>query len=170
MKPAGGAQSPNDREVLAARAAALARHERRERPTDVVDVAVFRLGRERYAVELPYLLQIFPLRDLALLPGARPPLLGLTPWRGSLLRVLDLGTALGRAHSGIADRGRVLVLGAEDRADFGVLIDGVEDIVPLPQDEIRVLAGSDDRSGLLRGVTSDAVLVLDAQELLRNFT
>lgn len=169
MKP-HAAQSLTDREVLEARAAALARHERYERPTDVIDVAVFRLGRERYAIELAYLLQIFPLRDLALLPGARAPVLGLTPWRGSLLRVLDLGAALGRAQSGIADRGRVLVIGGEDRAEFGVLIDGIEDITPLPLDEIRVLSGGDERSGLLRGVTSDAVLIVDAQELLRNFT
>ncbi|MGH7445608.1 MAG: chemotaxis protein CheW [Longimicrobiales bacterium] len=159
-----------ERMILERRAAALARRPQRQVQTETAEVAVFRLGRERYAIDLRCLLQIFPLRDLALLPGARPPLVGLTPWRGVLLRMLDLGSALGRPHTGIADRGRVLVLGREGRADFGILIDMVEDVVALPESGIRPLPGTaQDRTAFLRGVTSEAVLVLDAQELIRTF-
>src|SRR5690606_22692254 len=104
------------------RAAALARRPRREHTGETLEVAVFRLGRERYAIELENLFQIFALRDLAMLPGARAPLLGLTPWRGTLLRVLDLAAALGRTQTGIADRGRVLAIGSGERAEFGLLI------------------------------------------------
>lgn len=159
-----------ERALLERRAAALARRPERAVRTDTMEVVVFRLARERYAIDLRCLMQIFPLRDLALLPGARPPLVGLTPWRGVLLRMIDLGTALGRSHTGIADRGRVLVIGHEDRADFGILIDAVEDVVVLPESEIRALPGTvEDRTAFLRGVTSEAVLVLDTQELIRTF-
>lgn len=159
-----------ERALLERRAAALARRAERAVRTDTMEVVVFRLARERYAIDLRCLMQIFPLRDLALLPGARPPLVGLTPWRGVLLRMIDLGTALGRSHTGIADRGRVLVIGHEDRADFGILIDAVEDVVVLPESEIRALPGTvEDRTAFLRGVTSEAVLVLDTQELIRTF-
>ncbi len=159
-----------ERLVLERRAALLARRQRRERPVASIEVAVFRLGREHYAIELGCLLQIFPLRDLALLPGARPPVIGLTPWRGGLLRVLDLGAALGRAQSGIADRGRVLALASGERAAFGLLIDGVDDVRLLPVPDIRPLPGRDaDGLRLLRGVTSDAVLVLDGEQLIRTY-
>lgn len=159
-----------DQELLQRRAAALARRKRRPDREQRNEAAVFRLARERYALDLRCLLQIFALRELALLPGARAPLVGLTPWRGQLLRVLDLGAALGRPASGIADRGRVLVLGRDDRAEFGFQIDAVEDVVALADADIRPLTGGDDERGrLLRGVTSDAVLVLDGEELLRNF-
>ncbi len=160
-----------EQELLERRAAVLARRPRRTDTAETVDMAVFRLARERYAIELTYLLQIFPLRDLATLPGARAPLVGLTPWRGALLRVIDLAAALGRPQVGIADRGRVLAVGEGERAGFGILIDAVEDVLAVPESAIRPLAGADaGESGLLRGVTTDAVLVLDGQELLRNFS
>lgn len=163
-------QAAADRAVLEQRAAVLARRGGRHTVADAQDMAVFRLGRERYAVDLQWLVQIIPLRDLALLPGARAPLVGLTPWRGMLLRVLDLGAALGRPHTGIADRGRVLVLGSDAHGDFGILIDAVDDVVALPSSAIHPLPGAGDTaSALLRGVTPDAVIVLDGQELLRNF-
>src|SRR5690606_18037691 len=68
--------------LLEMRAAQLARRQQQEDPGETIEVAVFRFGRERYAIELACLLQIFALRDLALLPGARPPVIGLAPWRG----------------------------------------------------------------------------------------
>ena len=160
-----------DQELLQRRAAALARRKQRTDREERNDAAVFRLARERFALDLRCLLQIFPLRELALLPGARPPLVGLTPWRGELLRVLDLGAALGRPVSGIADRSRVLVLGSEERAEFGFQIDAVEDVIALADSDVRPLPESDDEHArLLRGVTSDAVVVLDGDELLRTFT
>jgi len=157
-----------DRALLEMRAAHLARRPQDEAPSQSVEVAVFRFGRERYAVELGCLLQIFPLRDLALLPGARPPVIGLTPWRGDLLRVIDLGSALGRPHEGIADRKRVLALASDERAAFGVLIDAIDEVRLLPLAEIRPLPSrEEDGTPLLRGVTADAVLVLDADALIR---
>lgn len=156
-----------ERALLEMRAAHLARRQQQEDPGETIEVAVFRFGRERYAIELACLLQIFALRDLALLPGARPPVIGLAPWRGDLLRVLDLGSALGRPHEGIADRKRVLALASGEQAAFGILIDAIDDVRELPVAEIRPLPGRDqDAAALLRGVTSDAVLVLDAQALI----
>ncbi|MHB1169734.1 MAG: chemotaxis protein CheW [Longimicrobiales bacterium] len=159
-----------ERAILARRAAQLARRSEQTEVAETVEVAVFRYGRERYAIELGCLLQIFALRDLALLPGAKPPVIGLTPWRGGLLRLLDLGAALGRPHEGIADRKRVLALASGSQAAFGILIDMIDDVRTLPVEEIRPLPERDDEhSTLLRGVTRDAVLVLDADELIRAY-
>lgn len=159
-----------ERAILARRAAQLARRSEQTEVTETVEVAVFRYGRERYAIELGCLLQIFALRDLALLPGARPPVIGLTPWRGGLLRLLDLGAALGRPHEGIADRKRVLALASGSQAAFGILIDMIDDVRTLPVEEIRRLPERDDEhAAMLRGVTRDAVLVLDADELIRAY-
>ena len=159
----------DEQALLRQRAAALARRLDAVRTDAGVEHAAFRLARERYAIELGALVQIFPLRDLARLPGARPPLIGLTPWRGGLLRVIDLAVALGRPHSGIADQGRVLVIGDEDGREFGILVDAVQDVVALHADDVRSLAGEEVGASLLRGVTRDAVLILDAPEMLRRF-
>ncbi len=156
--------------VLRRRAEQLARRSYREEVGERAEVAIFRLGRDRYAVELRWLMQIFPLRDLALLPRARPPVVGLTPWRGGLLRVIDLNIALGRTAVGIADRSRVLVMADDDGARFGVLVDTVDDLRSLNLDAILPLPGREEEDTRpLRGVTSDAVLVLDGEVLIRTF-
>ena len=158
----------SDQEILRQRAAVLARREREVVATVRVDHAVFRLAREAYAIEVAALKQIFPLRDLARLPGARAPLIGLTAWRGGLLRVIDLLAALGRTQGGIADQGRVLVIGQPDAGEFGVLVDAVEDVIQLSDEDVKA-APSGETNSLVRGVTRDAVLVLDAPEMLRRF-
>ncbi len=168
-----GASAPaeaHEAAILRRRAELLARRPARETARDLAEAAIFRLGRERYAIELRWLLQIFPLRDLALLPGARPPVIGLTPWRGALLRVIDLNAALGRPGVGIADRGRVLVLADDDTARFGVLVDTIEDLRTLDLDALQPLPGRQEGDTRpLRGVTTDAVIVLDGEALLRTF-
>ncbi len=168
----GGSETDDaqERALLERRAVRLARHVRQPEVSEGVEVAVFRYGRERYAIELGCLLQIFALRDLALLPGAKPPVIGLTAWRGGLLRLLDLGGTLGRTQGGIADRKRVLALASGSQAAFGILIDAIEDVRTLPLTEIRALPGRDDEvNALLRGVTPDAVLVLDADALIETY-
>jgi chemotaxis signal transduction protein len=84
--------------------------------------------------------------------------------------VLDLGSALGRPHEGIADRKRVLALASGEQAAFGILIDAIDDVMELPLADIRPLPTREEAAiTLLRGVTSDAVLVLDADALIRTY-
>ena len=67
------------------------------------------------------------------------------------------------------DPTRVLVLG-DDRAEFGVLADAAHDITTLRVDEIH--AAPDSATGVgreyLRGVTADALIVLDGAALLQD--
>ncbi len=153
------------RMVLEERARALARPPLAP-PTDTIELVTFRLANELYALESRYVVAVFPLSQLAALPGAKPPVFGVTAWRGELLTVLDIRPVLGVGSAALSDLCRVIVLG-QTKVAFGVLVDAVQDLVSLPLSDIREPpAGVAAARQYLRGITSQALLVLDAGHLL----
>jgi len=155
------------RAVLEERARRLARPPAPPAPADTLEVITFALANETYAVESRYVVAVFKLSDLSALPGAEPPLFGVTAWRGELLTILDLRAALGLSVAALNDLSRVIVVG-EDRPVFGILADAMRELVTLPAAEVRdPPEGIAARREYLRGVTADAVLVLEATKLLQ---
>jgi chemotaxis signal transduction protein len=67
------------------------------------------------------------------------------------------------------ERARVLVLGGE-RDEFGILADAVDEVTTLPLGELREAPGSLSGAGreYLRGVTAEALVVLDGAVLLQD--
>ena len=157
------------REMLEQRARDLARPVESVSEGPRLEVVTFSLSNEVYAVESRYVLEVFPLRELVPLPGAPPPVFGVTVWRGDLLTILDLRSVLGLPVAALDDLSRVLVLGAEHAA-FGVLADAVRELVTIAASDVReppVGGKTRARRDYLQGVTPDAVLVLDGQRLVR---
>ncbi|MEX2182614.1 MAG: chemotaxis protein CheW [Gemmatimonadaceae bacterium] len=155
------------REVLDARARALARPVAMPASGGTLELVTFALANEVYAVESRFVAAVFRLVELSPLPGAAQPVCGVTAWRGELLVVLDLRASLGLSVAALNDLSRVIVLG-EERAAFGVLADAVREIVTLPIAAVRAPPeGVAVQREYLRGITDDAVLVLDAGHLLR---
>ena len=155
------------RAVLEQRARALARPVGTPAPIDALETVTFALANERYAIESRYVFEVFRLEELSPLPGAKPPVFGVTAWRGELLTILDLRTVLGLPVTALNDLSRVLVLGA-DRPAFGILADAVQDLVTLPASEVRQPPeGIAAKREYLRGITGDTVLVLEANKLLQ---
>ncbi|CAN5736432.1 N/A [soil metagenome] len=157
-------------EILRRRAAALARvgpGQGRDSGTQVIE---FALGDERFAVHAASVLQVAVLRELTPLPGAPPPLFGVTHWRGQLLIVLDLRSALGVRVRGVTDLGRLIVFDGVDRP-FGVLADAVHQITELDEQRLRALPQDSEVDGasLLRGIHDDGMLVLDTAVMLERF-
>jgi len=155
------------RALLEERARVLARPVASPLAGDALELMTFALANEVYAVESRYVAAVFQLIALSPLPGAEPPVFGVTAWRGELLTILDLRAALGLSVTTLNDLSRVIVLG-EARPAFGVLVDAVRELVTLPASEVRdPPEGVAAKREYLRGVTAEAVLVLDAGVLLR---
>jgi purine-binding chemotaxis protein CheW len=154
------------RQVLDARARVLARPAAPP-ARDAIELVTFGLAREVYAVESRFVLAVAKLAELAPLPGAESPVFGLTAWRGGLLTVLDLRRVLGLSVTALNDLSRLIVLGRQ-RPAFGILADAVHGLVALAAADVRPPPeGVAARREYLRGVTAAAVLVLDAERLLR---
>lgn len=167
LDSSGAVDAGSTQSVLEQRAAKLAQPLRPETESGSVDLITFRLGRESCAIDARMVLNVFRLAGLARLPGAAIPVYGVTLWRGEIMTVLDLRPLLGLSTVALSDLGRVIVVG-KSHATFGFLVDSVSGVRPTLPAEIHPPSGkSGSHEGLVRGITSDAVLVLDAEQLLR---
>jgi purine-binding chemotaxis protein CheW len=127
----------------------------------------FKLGAQRCAIEACFIHEVRKPVALTRLPGAPTHLLGITNLRGEILPVFDLRDLLRAGHEETTDSARLLVLG-ERSPELCVSVDAVYEIAWIARDS--VLEASHAAFGLsgtyLRGVTHDALVVLDGAALL----
>ena len=148
------------------------------RATEMLEIATFTLADERYAVEARHVREVLRSGELTPVPGAPEFLAGLVNLRGEILAVVDLRRFLGIAEAELTDRCRIIVLGHQ-RAEFGMLADEVYEVTTVPIDDVFAPPGSVAgigreptqgreplRSRVGRGVTKDALIILDGSELL----
>jgi purine-binding chemotaxis protein CheW len=133
----------------------------------VLEVVVFALGNEEYALETRHVREVVRLADCTPLPGAPLFLLGVFNLRGDILAVFDLRSVFGIAGQRPAEGARVLVLGGE-RAEFGLLADAAREVRVVRADEVLQPPGAVAGAGreYVRGVTKEALVVLDGAVLL----
>jgi purine-binding chemotaxis protein CheW len=158
------------RAVLRARAAVLAEPlPEPPRAGELVGLVVFSLARERYGIEAGVVRQIVRFADFTPVPGAADYLVGVTNLRGEILPVFDLRRFFGLPQRGLTDQSRVLVLGQE-RHELGVLADETHEVMNLRADRILPPGGAAPSVGrdYIRGVTAEALVVLDGARLLRD--
>lgn len=132
-----------------------------------LEVLSFTLGRERYAIETRYLFGTRRPSPLTPLPMVGPQVAGLTNVHGELLVVFDLRVLLGVERRAQQDTTHFLLLGQEEM-ELAVEVDGldsVETLDPLTLLDPTAPLGSGARTHL-RGMTRDALLVLDGAALL----
>lgn len=158
--------APEDVEVLRRRAAALARVPAATRQADTTPAVIFELADEVYAIDARIVLEVHVLRELTPFAGASAPLFGITHWRGSILTILDLREQLGVRSRGVTDLSRVIVVDG-GRTPFGILADAARDFIDLQESGIRSLPADEGSARrLLRGMTDDAVLVMNTDAVL----
>jgi purine-binding chemotaxis protein CheW len=123
-------------------------------------VIIFRLARERYAIELKDLAEVLPFTRCTPVPGAPSQFLGVINLRGELRGVLDLSQLLALPESESTKSGFVLIL----RAGLGVglKVDSVEELHEIrPEDLTRPM-----QANHLKGLASGTLPLLDVDILL----
>jgi purine-binding chemotaxis protein CheW len=135
---------------------------------EVMEVLTFVLGEEHYAIETASIREVLPIDEFTPLPGGPHHLIGITNVRGQILALFELGSFLDvKASPG--EHPKMIVLG-RDRADFGIRADAVLEVGRLRMDEVleppESLAPA--ARSWLRGVTEEALLVLDGAALLKD--
>lgn len=136
---------------------------------DQMEVTVFRLASETYAMETVYIRTVIRPPTIARVPDVPPFLLGVINLRGEVLGVVDLRSLLRVEQPVITEKSRILILG-DERPEFGVLVDAVDEVTNLHIDQILKPPGSLSSVGrdYIRGVTSNALIVIDGGLLLRD--
>ena len=155
------------RRVLEERARRLARADGAPEIGGELEAVTFQLAGETYALESRFLRAVARLVRPTPLPGGDPSLFGVMAWRGDLLLLRDLRPLLGLPAPPREGEGHVLVLEGEGAA-FGVVVDAPGAFVRLPLREVGPPPGG--ARSPVRGVTPEAVVVLDAAELLNLYS
>lgn len=155
------------RDILSERARRYATApERALLASEQVELLTFDLAGERYAIESKFVREVLRSPTLTPVPGAPPLLFGVTNLRGEILAIMDLGHALG-SPSNQATPAWVIVLGGTS-AEMGLVSDAVLEVATIRTDSVLApaRASREIQRNWIRGVTSEAVIVLEGQALL----
>jgi purine-binding chemotaxis protein CheW len=155
------------RAILRARAEALAATQPPAMPPGMgFEVVEFALGARRFAIEAAFVREVQPLEELTGVPCTPPFVSGIINAHGRILAVIDLQRFLELPESGLSDQNKVIILQQGD-LEFGILADRIAGTRGLLLADLQppspALVGR--RAHCLRGVTSQQLLVLDAQRL-----
>jgi purine-binding chemotaxis protein CheW len=131
---------------------------------------VFRLGQERYAIEMKELAEVLPFVRCVPVPGGSRLFSGVINLRGELRAVLDLGKLLTPSDSGNSETGFVLMLRRPGK-EIGLKVDHIEEIREIRPEELMSPPQGTYGKGLVSGTLTllsvDAVLkaVFSKEEL-----
>ena len=143
------------------RALRLAKGQTERRPVSAgLPVIVFRLGQERYAVELKEVAEVVPFTRCTPVPGSSPEFLGVINLRGELRAVLDLGRLLVSSESG-SESGFVLVLRGPGQG-IGLKVDLIEELREIRREELTLPT----QGNCLKGLVGGTLMVLDVEKVL----
>ena len=137
-------------------------------------VLTFVLGKETYGVDILRVQEIRGYSAVTKIPHAPAHVLGVLNLRGSIVPIVDLGMrfSLDRAeYTAVTVIIVVSIMSAAGRRDFGVVVDGVSDVVDVDTDEVKPAPdlGSRGATDYIRGLVPVAermVVLLDIDKLI----
>ena len=127
----------------------------------VVPALVFRLARERYAIELQEVSEALPFARCSRPPGSPPQFRGVMSLRGEIRAVLDLATLLQLPENGDRDSGFVLMLRRPGR-EIGLKVDAIEELREIRPEELSVPA----QGNFVKAIASGALMLIDVEAVL----
>ena len=143
-----------------------------------VELLVFSLGSESYALPVPTLREIVRPPPLSPVPRAEPAILGVTMLRGEVVPVYDPRPRLGLSDRPVPSPQSRVIIAEGGRGALGLWVDSVRQVVRLPASQLEapprgvggepgVLVSLGRMGGLLFGVLDLAVLVRADAEVKR---
>lgn len=155
------------KKILKERARLLAEEPKEKEVKGYIEVIEFLLAYERYAIESSYVREVYPMKELTLLPGTPPFVIGIISVRGEIISVIDIKRFFDLPEKGLTDLNKVIII-HDDKMEFGILADSILGVRMSGVDEIQpslpTLTGV--REDYLKGVTKERVVILDAGRLL----
>ena len=167
LRSTGELSPERAREVLRERARALAGTAAATETRPGIEIVTFRLGMERYGIEARYVREVGRVPEYTPVPGLPRPFVGVTNLRGEIVPILDLAAFLAVSRTEATDRSRLIVLGAED-PELALLADETYEVVEITEEALEMAPAREGVPGreILRGVTGEALIVLDGALLL----
>lgn len=138
--------------------------------TDMLQLVSFRLGTQRYAVDILKVQEIDNMKEITHIPNAPPYLAGAINLRGKVIPVLSLRSKFGMEKKGDNENGKIVIIDIKGVV-MGIIVDSVSDVLRIPTNMIEPPPQVSSRlhPGLIRGIAKlheGLVLILDMDKLL----
>lgn len=154
-------------QILKMRAEKLAKAiETKESFRDCIEVLIFKLAQEKYAIETKFVKEVYSYKDYTILPNAPPFIFGLVNVRRKVLSIFNLKIFFA-LPAGESDEKKLIILEDNDM-ELALLTDGIEEIQKIPsahiQPSLPTLTGT--KLEFLKGVTRERIILLNGEKLL----
>lgn len=159
--------------VLRARAKELAQDVSDKKAIgETIEVLEFLLATESYGIEMSFVREVGPMKELTPLAGTPPFILGITSVRGQILSIIDIRRFLNMPEIRLSENPKIIIV-SNKSMEFGILADNISGVRSIPiielQSSLPALLGSSIE--YLRGVTNERMVILDAAKMFsdKNF-
>jgi len=154
--------------ILKQRAKDLAQQKNRQDQTiSTIETVAFVLSNEHYAIELNYIREVYPLKDLTSLPCTPSFVSGIINVRSQIVSIIDLKKFFDLPEHDSDAKKRVIIL-HNNQMEFGILADEIEGVLSIPVKDIQMsmLTLRGIGSEYIKGVTEKRIVILDAEKIL----
>ena len=138
-----------------------------------VTLGCFEVGGRVFAIDVTNVREVVRWQPVTPLPNAPQLIEGVIDLRGSVVPVVDLGRALGRAPVEPTVRARIVVTEV-DGLVMGLAVDAAIDVLPVEMDRLEdppalaTQTGYDATRAVVRRPDAEPILVLSLDHLLEN--
>jgi purine-binding chemotaxis protein CheW len=168
IKSSSSKMSVDITRVFHDRAIALAR--KLEDPSSefqTIEVLVFGIGHEKYAVGSETVREVCPFKQITRVPCAPKFVKGIINLRGKIFSVIDLRNLFGLPNTESLGDGKVVIIGLDDM-EIGILADDISGVRHISiseiQRELPTLRGMQEK--YLYGLTTDRIVIINVENLL----
>lgn len=158
--------------VLRERAWELAHRQEDDSPVEECIQAIeFMLGDERYAMDVRFISEVYPVKDIASIPCTPSFVLGVVSVRGEVLSIVDVREFFSLPKKEITGASKILVL-SNGKMKLGILADSVvgQSRVPIHEIQDHMPGTGGTRVEYVRGVTKERLVVVEAEKFLTDET
>ena len=136
---------------------------------DTLSVVGFLLVPEKYAIAGSYVTEVLPLTEITPIPGAPAFIMGVINLRGKIVSIVNLKIKFSLKEKGLTYFNKVIILRNENM-EFGIVADAITGTQNLELDNLSPppLTLSSVVAQLVIGVSSDGLIMLDAQRMLNS--
>lgn len=153
--------------TLKERAQQLAREPPANAPQDQLEILVFQLAAETYAVETRFVREVHPLRDLTPIPCTPPFVLGIINLRGELCPVIDLKRLFGLPERSLSNVTRAVIV-RDESMELAIVADTIIGVRSANRTDLlqtpTAFSGID--AAFIHGITPDHIVILDLSNIL----
>lgn len=141
-----------------------------DRASEEIQLVVFGLGREEFAVEVTQVREIIRMEEITRMPKSPPFVEGIINLRGQIIAVIDLARRLNLPSGERSPETRIIVVEAGD-VKVGMIVDSVSEVLRVSAEAVEPnpALAADVSAAFLQGVVKHdnrLIILLDLARIL----